>query len=324
MWRIEIEGKAHKIELFTSTVSGKKRVLKDGYLVLEKKMRFGEFKHSMPINNHVVTIVEGDTDYELCVDNIPFSLLNKLSEEKKEYEGESYAQGMLNNNFKDPINFSDYNQYDNLHIISSKPDRSEQPMGYRLNTHYSESPYINATSSYLFSWSEEQDSEDANSKTSQVPGIFAQQMSKNQVKKPTPQITKPAVQVEKEVVQPIVQPVVQPKHTITQPVPQIVPIIKEEPKPLIDLLDVKEPEDALPDLFEDPNPSLIPTQFNPSIVQKKEVAAVNAEEDYLTKAFNQSAQTYNEGLVGGDFGYSGGFNVGTNTIPAEHTKYYFI
>ncbi len=38
MWRVELDGKEHKIELLVSYVSGMKRVLKDGYLIYEKQM----------------------------------------------------------------------------------------------------------------------------------------------------------------------------------------------------------------------------------------------------------------------------------------------
>jgi hypothetical protein len=38
MWRIEVDGKEHKIELLVSYVSGMKRVLKDGFLLYEKQM----------------------------------------------------------------------------------------------------------------------------------------------------------------------------------------------------------------------------------------------------------------------------------------------
>jgi hypothetical protein len=275
----------------------------------------------MPIDNHVVTITKGETDYELRVDNIPFSLLNKSGNKQEEYE--SHPPGISSSDFQDPVKFSAYpqayNQYEGLKTTSSKPERAEQPMGYRLDTPDDESPYISPTiTKGQFSWSEAQDFEKVNSKTSQVPGIFANQMSKKQVKepikKPTLQTPKSAVQVKKSVAQPI----------ITQSAPQVVqaPAIKEEAKPSIDLLDIKESEDALPDLFEDPNPSFIPALSHPNILQNTEIRPTNIEEDYLTKAFNQSAQTHNP--PAGDFGYPANFNSGTNTNLAKDTRYYSI
>jgi hypothetical protein len=92
MWKIELDGKPHKIELLTSSMSGMKRILKDGYLVFEKQMRFGNFHHSMPIDNHMISIIELDDRYDFRIDNQPFSMLYLSEKTKKNFKQESYTK----------------------------------------------------------------------------------------------------------------------------------------------------------------------------------------------------------------------------------------
>ena len=107
MWKIELDEKPHKVELLVSSVSGMKRILKDGYLVFEKQMRFGSFHHSMPIDNHMITIIELDDRYDLRIDNQPFSML--------------YLSKKTQENFKQESNTK---KYEKDHNYESKPKPS--------------------------------------------------------------------------------------------------------------------------------------------------------------------------------------------------------
>eukprot|EP00826_Nyctotherus_ovalis_P053565 TRINITY_DN6982_c0_g7_i3.p1 TRINITY_DN6982_c0_g7~~TRINITY_DN6982_c0_g7_i3.p1 ORF type:complete len:395 (-),score=71.32 TRINITY_DN6982_c0_g7_i3:83-1267(-) len=334
MWRLEIEGKDHKIELLTSTVSGKKRVLKDGYLVVEKQVRFGEFGHSMPVDNHVVSIVEEEKEYELRVDNLPFSLLERSSTSKEDIKSDSRSQPTPNNDFQDPANFSAYpqtsSQYQTFHTSSTSSDRAELPMGYRLGAE-EESPYIGSKAPKgQFSWDGARDFEFGSVQRPQVPGIFALQMARKKEKRVAP---KAKAQLETPVAKSVpatrAEPIVsQPTAPPVQYIPQ--PIAREEPKPLIDLLDVKKlEENELPDLFADPDTSLmpVPTQPIPNAA-KSEVQmefGVSRENDYLSQAFSQAnnpSGNYHphDGLVEGNVEFASGFNAMPFNQTAEEAK----
>lgn len=92
MWKIELDGKPHKIELLVSSMSGMKRILKDGYLIFEKQMRFGNFHHSMPIDNHMISIMELEDRFDFRIDNQPFSMLYLAEKTKKNFKQEGYTK----------------------------------------------------------------------------------------------------------------------------------------------------------------------------------------------------------------------------------------
>jgi hypothetical protein len=56
-------------------MSGMKRILKDGYLIFEKQLRFGSFYHTMPIDNHMISITEIEDRYDFRIDNQSFAIL---------------------------------------------------------------------------------------------------------------------------------------------------------------------------------------------------------------------------------------------------------
>eukprot|EP00826_Nyctotherus_ovalis_P003014 TRINITY_DN10603_c0_g1_i3.p1 TRINITY_DN10603_c0_g1~~TRINITY_DN10603_c0_g1_i3.p1 ORF type:complete len:357 (-),score=58.06 TRINITY_DN10603_c0_g1_i3:501-1571(-) len=69
-----------------------KRILKDGYLIFEKQMRFGSFHHTMPIDNHMITIVELEDRYDFRIDNQPFSMLYLSERNKRNFKQENYSK----------------------------------------------------------------------------------------------------------------------------------------------------------------------------------------------------------------------------------------
>jgi hypothetical protein len=76
-----LDNKAHKIELYDSKLSGKKKVIKDGQVVAEVEDDFA-FSKSFEIGKHSCTIIQHGEKYELRVDNQSFNHMCDLERNK--------------------------------------------------------------------------------------------------------------------------------------------------------------------------------------------------------------------------------------------------
>jgi len=92
MWKIELDRQPHKIELLVSSVSGMKRILINGHLILEKQLRFGNFHHTMTIDKHMISIIEIEDRYDFRINNQPFAALYFSGQDKKHSKPKTYSK----------------------------------------------------------------------------------------------------------------------------------------------------------------------------------------------------------------------------------------
>lgn len=85
VWELMIENKPHKIEMFHSKVSGKKKLCLDAQTLTEDKSYGANFTYSFTLEKHYFNVVQVDSDlFDLRIDNKQFSLIAKeIRYEKK-------------------------------------------------------------------------------------------------------------------------------------------------------------------------------------------------------------------------------------------------
>jgi len=81
IWEFMLDNKAHKIELYDSKLSGKKKVIKDGQVFAEVEDDFA-FSKTFDIGKHSCTIIQHGEKYELRVDNQSFNHMCDLERNK--------------------------------------------------------------------------------------------------------------------------------------------------------------------------------------------------------------------------------------------------
>jgi hypothetical protein len=82
VWEFLLDSKPHKIELYDSKLSGKKKVIKDGLILVEIEEDFSAFSKSFEIGKHACTIIQHGEKYELRIDNQSFNHLMDLEKNK--------------------------------------------------------------------------------------------------------------------------------------------------------------------------------------------------------------------------------------------------
>jgi hypothetical protein len=261
MWKIQLDGKQYKIELLISSMSGMKRILKDGYLIFEKQMRFGNFHHSMPIGNHMISIIELEDRYDFRIDNQPFSMLYMSEKTKANFRKEG-EDGYDNYNPK-PYSQSYTQSYSHPQPKPKKRDNLEFDTGFEMfdykPSHDSSSkPYTSKPKKPIDThWNDNSDplpeyteykapppepKEDFNW---DKPTSF--QFEENNAPAPAP-APAPAQSNPPPYTQPARAPQapapLQPPPQISMPAP-----VQEPPKPIIDLLDTDQQDELPDDLF---------------------------------------------------------------------------
>lgn len=81
IWEFLLDGKSHKIELYDSRISGKKKLLKDGQVWKEVEEDVA-FSKTFEIGKHSCTIIQHGEKYELRIDNQSFNHLMDLERNK--------------------------------------------------------------------------------------------------------------------------------------------------------------------------------------------------------------------------------------------------
>lgn len=268
-----MEGKPHKIELLVSNMSGMKRILKDGYLIFEKQMRFGNFHHSMPIDNHMISIIEMEDRFDFRIDNQPFSLLYLSERNKSSFKREGYSSST-----------EEYGGY-RAEPYRAEPSRSEpKPPSYtssqpkkkdalEFDTGFGMYEYKGAQESQSKSYARKSKPEKppANMQWNDTPDPSTEykappepnreynwdgpsnfQFDESNAQAPPPPPTTAAAPVYNQRAS-----VPQPRSQMPPPV-QTRPPVKEQPKPIIDFLDTEQPN-ALPDDLFSNGLGLVPT-----------------------------------------------------------------
>jgi hypothetical protein len=81
VWEFILDGKSHKIELFDSRLSGKKKVLKDGLILMQTEEDIAFIK-SFDVGKHQCTLIQHGDKFELRIDNQSFNHLMDLEKNK--------------------------------------------------------------------------------------------------------------------------------------------------------------------------------------------------------------------------------------------------
>lgn len=75
LWEFVLLGRPHKVELFHSKVSGKKKLCLDAQVLTEDKTYSSNFNYSFKLEKHYFNVVENDDVFDLRIDNKQFSTL---------------------------------------------------------------------------------------------------------------------------------------------------------------------------------------------------------------------------------------------------------
>jgi len=85
IWEFVLDGKSHKIELFDSRLSGKKKVLKDGLILMQTEENVAFIK-TFDVGKHNCTLIQHGDKYELRIDNQSFNHLMDLERNKVHFK----------------------------------------------------------------------------------------------------------------------------------------------------------------------------------------------------------------------------------------------
>jgi len=84
LWEFFLDEKPHKVELFHSVLSGKKKLCLDAQVLTEDKSYSSNFNYSFKIGKHYFNVVQVESDsFDLRIDNRVFSQLAQELRHKK-------------------------------------------------------------------------------------------------------------------------------------------------------------------------------------------------------------------------------------------------
>jgi hypothetical protein len=76
LWEFYLSEKPHKVELFHSIVSGKKKLCLDAQVLTEDKSYSANFNYSFKLENHYFNVIQMDSDsFDMRIDNKLFSTI---------------------------------------------------------------------------------------------------------------------------------------------------------------------------------------------------------------------------------------------------------
>ncbi len=121
-WEFVLKGTYHKIELWDSRLSGKKKLAVDDEVIAENKNSVAVFNYSFQLDSHYFNLVQiNDSKYDIKINDILFSDLkeaelsgNIKKPQKKEKDSYNYEDNDKSNKNKDSRNNNDisYNNND--------------------------------------------------------------------------------------------------------------------------------------------------------------------------------------------------------------------
>ena len=82
IWRFSLKRKDYTVEIFTSVLSGKKKILQNGATMFDEK-KFLSFQFSRTLEGNALSIVQQKDNFELMINNESFTSL--LDKEKNEW-----------------------------------------------------------------------------------------------------------------------------------------------------------------------------------------------------------------------------------------------
>jgi len=76
VWEFVLNGIRHKVEMFHSKISGKKKLVLDGKVLMESKSYSNEFTYSFKIDKNYFNVDQmGSDKFEMRIDNRSFSAM---------------------------------------------------------------------------------------------------------------------------------------------------------------------------------------------------------------------------------------------------------
>jgi hypothetical protein len=102
VWEFLLDGRPHKIELYDSRVSGKKKLIKDGQIFKEVEGDVA-FNKTFEIGKHSCTIIQHGEKYELRIDNQSFSHMMDLERNRVYFSNFNPTSNTYSNK---PVNIS--------------------------------------------------------------------------------------------------------------------------------------------------------------------------------------------------------------------------
>lgn len=77
LWEFLLLGKPHKVEMFHSIVSGKKKLCLDAQVLTEDKSYSANFNYSFRLESHYFNLIQMSNDtFDLRIDNKQFATLS--------------------------------------------------------------------------------------------------------------------------------------------------------------------------------------------------------------------------------------------------------
>ena len=117
IWRFKLDGKDYTIELFTSVLSGKKKVVKNGTVIFFDSKFKNAFQFPFNIEKNALNIIQHGDKFELRINNMSFTHLWDNERTKRNFNYNEPGTGV------DPYKPKDYASNYN---ISTKPTTREQ------------------------------------------------------------------------------------------------------------------------------------------------------------------------------------------------------
>ena len=87
VWEVTIDGQYHTVELFSSKISGKLKVVKDGTVLFFEDEFSGLLSLPFTIGKHNCSLIQSGENYEFRIDNMVFSHLMELEKSKNLFGG---------------------------------------------------------------------------------------------------------------------------------------------------------------------------------------------------------------------------------------------
>lgn len=126
LWEFVLNGKFHKVEMFHSKLSSKKKVCLDAQVLVEDKSYSASFQYSFRIDKNYFNVIQLNMDkFDLRIDNRPFE--NLMSDEragrlkpqkKKEPKNTAYTSSSYGNSYSS----TDYNKGNKSNIRNKNDD----------------------------------------------------------------------------------------------------------------------------------------------------------------------------------------------------------
>jgi len=97
-WQFTEGQNTHKIELFDSKLTGKKRIEADGKIVFPAQSVSSLFSHAFHLGNNNIAIVQNGSTFECRINNLPFSHYLNLQKNISQFEGGKQSEAVSNVN----------------------------------------------------------------------------------------------------------------------------------------------------------------------------------------------------------------------------------